>query len=284
MLTATQKSPTRWNIDREGVVFTVTPTSVSSMKNVCKALDVTAEAVREAIAEAQKPEPVTPISMTVDGREVRGASPLECLRAAIQCEGEFVRWSDREQLCALDIDGVTYDETGIASLGMHCGADMAWLSRNRGGRLIFAEDEVNTGYEKACATAVLLDIAGCEFLNNTRVPEHGVAWDAINPVQNGLAYLIDYVERGEVEERDVESYLRERGWEKGRRYPHEECPIDPSTITGDDPVIPLDLGIYCYRCAGVSGRGFSFYPGKREAAPHPLITAAREWVHWGHLE
>jgi hypothetical protein len=104
-----------------------------------------------------------------------------------------------------------------------------------------------------------------------------------------------------------EEWLEEKNWNLGQRYPHTECPIDPCEISGNDPVVVFDNGVYCYRCgrltpytalvAGVTRKrslvrqaAWSFVPWdqaqhylRNEYVPDKIAElvyrAAIKWVH-----
>lgn len=144
---------------------------------------------------------------------------------------------------------------------------------------------------RAAAAVVLLDIAahhavtGVELLANTRAPT-GEVWTDTGA---GLAWAVACAEGGELseaEEEEVEGWLAANGLTRGQRASHDLCPIDPCHVSGDDPVIALDSGVWCHRCHGVNGVGFVGYAqllGVRDPEPLPVLEAARNAAHWGHV-
>lgn len=299
MITVERATKTRWLVEVGGRKVRADPLSATSLKKAGDTLGVEPDAIRAAIDVAERPPEPEGFTLTVDGFSVERETPLEALRVAFLVEGEFIRWDGRDRLCAVDVDiekGVERlgDEV-VADWGRKAGAELAWETRSGGGRLVFCADEINTAEEKACAAAVLLDLGDVfgvdrvEILSNTRKPPGVVAWDSINPVSGSMLILVASAqgrEWGEAEDDEIEVFLASRGLARGVRAPHEFCPIEPKPVAGDDPVIALDGGIYCYRCANTGGDGFRSYGsllGLGVRSGVDLIDYAHARVHWGHV-
>jgi hypothetical protein len=142
-------------------------------------------------------------------------------------------------------------------------------------------------------------ITGIELKTDTRHPAYPRTGDGAKcgPVRRGggsdvlraMWSLLD----GETDEPDedaVADWLRERGMEFGKRYPHSRCPIKPSNKENRDPVIVLDGGIYCHACDS-EGRGFrswrsllSVRPGaRRRNVVFDMVKHVTHWTHAKHI-
>ncbi|MFO0931037.1 MAG: hypothetical protein U0736_29065 [Gemmataceae bacterium] len=80
----------------------------------------------------------------------------------------------------------------------------------------------------------------------------------------------------------VEDWLAARGLERGRRYPHESCPIDPHAGSHGDPVVVLDGGVFCHHC---NADGDGFRPWHRllpAMGVSVLEVLVRNFAHWPH--
>lgn len=273
------------------------PASVHSQRDVCKDKGVSrvelVEAVKIAINGAT---PAGAFEMTVDGVPVEVSNdPLAQLDAACEMGGEFIRWKDRTRLAALDIDTTeAWDRPTLRRLAEKAGANRYWLSRNNGGRLVFVNDDMCSAEERAIVATLLLDIGimphveKVELLRHTRAPTGTAYKDASNWAGNTMSWTIaqaEYTEPDPADEREAAEWLAVEGMEIGSRYPHEMCPLDPRPAGGDDPVVPLEGGMYCHRCAGVTGKGFRSWGEmihERKTEAHWLVEAARQRVPWAH--
>ena len=290
-----------WVVSRGALEVNVRPRSISSVKAAAKELQCSRGEVRQAMEDYKHrddaPEPfVLTIGSGDNLVEIEGATPLLALDEACKAPGEFIRWSGTDELCAVDIDTTrAMDRAWIHDLAYRGGADRAWLSRNGGGRLVFQNDATNSARERACAAAVLLDIAyhadvdRVEILSNTRKPTGPVIAETEALKDGGsIPWLIAHVVGKEISEAQAESvdgWLERVGLQRNRRAPHSLCPIEPKRVKGDNPVIALDGGVYCYRCANTNGDGFRSYGallGEWEEKANPLVEAARRRVHWEH--
>ncbi|MHB1424871.1 MAG: hypothetical protein ACYC3I_17000 [Gemmataceae bacterium] len=80
----------------------------------------------------------------------------------------------------------------------------------------------------------------------------------------------------------IDEWLAEHSLERGRRYPHEYCPIDPHAHSHGDPVVVLDRGIFCFHCEGA---GDGFRPWHRllpTTGISVLETLVKHLTHWVH--
>lgn len=264
----------------------VDPLSPISIRRAADELGVPEADVRAALFP-----PEEPIEFTVWNGDAAysAAEPLDALDAALAAAqpDDFLRWSKRNTLCAVDIDvHAARSAAWLAELADTSGARRAWLTKSGGGRLIFA----GKGAEgMAAAAVVLLDwgapdwVERVELLANTRAPRGDVLrllgadidWLRARAVGDALS---------DFDRDEVDAYLQREGLSRGRNS-HDLCPIAPGEGAGKgDPVFVGDNGVYCHRCAGVNGDGWRPWARLLGVAqePHPLILAARERVHWAH--
>lgn len=80
----------------------------------------------------------------------------------------------------------------------------------------------------------------------------------------------------------LDQWLDERGLERGHRYPHDVCPINPCPGSHSDPVVVLDGGIFCHHC---NAEGDGFRPWHRllpASCTSVLETLVKNLTHWRH--
>jgi hypothetical protein len=80
----------------------------------------------------------------------------------------------------------------------------------------------------------------------------------------------------------VDEWLSAHGLERGHRYPHEYCPIDPHTGSHGDPVVVLDGGVFCFHCNS-DGDGFrpwhQLLPATGTSVLEVLVKNLTHWTH-----
>ena len=311
------EAPTRangkWTVRAGGVSDRVNPDAAREVKQAAKALGVPEDAVRAVLAaglaeqrrrlDAAAATPATtaaPFTVAAWDRgqtraqrqEFTAADPLEALDQACTSGLEFLSWAGgRDRLCAVDVDvtpeGGIYRATDLAHVVRRTGADRGWVTRSRGLRLVFGAADHLTALQRALVGILLgglgsADPSRVEIKTDTRRPSSRVE---IGDTPTGVA--ADYAAgRGGLEavgEDAVAEWLAPRGmaYAPETRYPHDLCPIAPGSTGGTDPVVIRVEGIQCYRCG--TFRHWSALLADRPAEPHPLIVAARSWVHLGHM-
>jgi hypothetical protein len=220
----------------------------------------------------------------------------------------YWRWSGVDNLAAVDIDVVRDAEPGRRFTDAEIPGLLAqaaplpkwgWVTRSGGVRLIFTAADGLTAGARAAAYLMLTDLAlddrirrsppGIEVLSNTRRPPEGnTVWESDRT--SGVADLAGRLRSrgGEaaVTPEEVAAWLEGRGLSYGR-WPHEQCPVEPGASSSHrDPVIIREDGVYCHRCAGLSGRGWipwSRLVGAREAGEaDPVAAMVLHWTHWAH--
>lgn len=243
------------------------------------------------------------------GPHVSNADPVEAYRDAAKVTltgtspdnpGEL-EWSHRDPLRLLDVDyhGTTPGiDQGDLVAKLAC---RAW-SPSSGGLGLHALYTDTAGYtadQLAAVDAVrvaLLDpcVSGCEVKTNGRQPSSP---DAIT-VNNGtdelfLGGLGSLISHCGVSDAAIDAWLAEHRMEKGRRYDHDRCPINPLHHSRQKgPVLVTEHGVYCHSCAGRD----EWYLGARKAgwAPFALLVSgdkpllgatidcAEHLTHWAH--
>ena len=275
-------------VTRDGATLRVDPKSASSLRSAAKVLGCAAGEIVAAVARAGAPPEVFRVATTLPEGRYECTEPLAALDAALASGARFLRWDGTDRMVAVDVDVVQAFDS-VAPVAEAAGADRAWVTDSGGLRLIFAAAAPLTARERGELAVELLalrampQVERVEFLATTR--------RAPSPVSTHTApvsWLLAHAEGGELSEAEcseVEAWLAEHGLARGRRHSHDTCVIDPCETSGTPPVVPLDGGIYCYRCAGVTGDGFRSYAtilGCATAVAHPLLAAARARVHWAH--
>src|SRR5262249_28943168 len=80
----------------------------------------------------------------------------------------------------------------------------------------------------------------------------------------------------------VEEWLAAHGLERGHRYSHEYCPIDPHPGSHSDPVVVLDGGVFCHHC-DADGNGFRpWHTLLPTTGASVLEVLVRNLTHWTH--
>lgn len=299
----------------------VHPDDGASARRAAKKLGVPVDELRAAVEAAmQKPSTPTPAEPSTGQAEVWVDEPGKeseiavgsTLRSALTnalagTTGRFLRWGGVGAMACLDVD-VRHEAVGWldesvegvfrATIGPL--PFVAWRSRGGGLHAIYEADAPGTGYgltaaQKAALAALLTpalatpSIQQIEVIPRTRRPPGPVVWfDVRYAVANLRARLAGRGEEGAVEPHEVEALLQRMGLERGQRYPHERCPShDAGPTSGQDPVIVLEDGIHCHRCAGVRGAGW--FPWARllrglgaVASRDPIVDMAANRVHWPH--
>lgn len=258
----------------------------------------------------------------------RDDEPIKAFEKALNwadcVQGEpVIFWTGTDQLAALDIDWhhLPADKrptdsqlSGFLSK-LNVAPSYSWRTHGSGLRLIY---EARYGLT-AGEWAILAELAvrqrligsinptppsGIEIKSDTRHPLYKRGEQTCGPVsrhtQGGDLDRIVGALLGTavgVEDGAADEWLEEKGMDRGRRYPHRMCPIDPSHVSkNDDPVVPLDGGVYCYSCAGrgmaLPGmRSPGFAPYGRLVKPDEIIrrhnhlrNAVQNFAHWPHAE
>jgi len=234
-----------------------------------------------------------------DGTEVETASQADLVAVLARTPVDrLVTWADTDALCCLDIDyhGSTRPprrEQVEAWAERMAPTPLVWhLSRGGGVHAFFVAQPPFTAKMLAAAAAlrwaVIDPTAGVEL--KTQVRGAGSERLVVAPGgQDTLGVLSSWLGRDTVEADDVADWLAANDMQQGHRYPHDRCPIDPTTTSDRDPVTVGEKGVYCHRCAG---KGLSLGSRAPGFAPWAALCGApssgevggmvRNMAHWGH--
>jgi len=245
----------------------------------------------------------------VDGRRLTGDSPLESLLEALGIAdyGEpepVIEWPGTDRLAALDVDfharelARRPDNRQLDSLALLVRPRPAlhWITHGRGLRCIYVQAD---GYDaEDLASVAALSIVGLdptatiEIKSETRHPRYPRPdYPAAGAVQvNDQLLNLGELKRllgSTVSDDEVAAWLAEHGLTVGSKYPHDRCPIDPSTVSHGDPVFVGDEGIFCHKCdasglsIGSAPPGFAPYSALIAGGlDSKVLSAVRHFVHW----
>jgi hypothetical protein len=207
-------------------------------------------------------------------------------------DDSVIEWESIDETAAVDFDwhGVPSPEAPQLTAAVYQCRPVprfAWITKNGGLRLIF-QRQGDVSAEVLAVAAVVsiysrLRPPAVELLTRTRHPRGDYLTfsgsDDIGALKQRLLGT-------EAPEEAVQEYLAEKGVEKGRRYPHSHCPIDPGhTSAAPDPVFVGDDGIHCHSCEGRTGRGFRSYASLTGTVlDSKLLTCVRSCTHWDHAK
>lgn len=210
----------------------------------------------------------------------------------------IVEWDDTQALGCLDVDyhgdnvpsQEWLDTTASTSL---LPKPYVWHLTPRGLHAFYPAVAGLTGEEVAAVAALrwrtLDPTAGVELKRQLRCPGAATLRKAVS-YESLATFVNDFL--GASGDVDPSSWLEANGLEIGRRYPHDQCPIEPTVASDNrDPVVVSDSGVFCHRCAGLGrqkGRNragyvpFSSLIGNSGSGI--LGTLVRRKTHWGHAQ
>lgn len=241
-----------------------------------------------------------PITLHVRGREqpietaTSTVEPFDAVASADPGIPDALIYWDDERLCCLDIDTDAPIPEHVAA---HCATAVrprpAWWHRSRSGglHLYYTPCDGFSGRELAAVAAVWVR----QFDRSWRVELKQVTR---HPAQTGdpLRTQTPLADVSHVrawlyataDDAEAARWMETHGYELGRRYSHDRCPIEPRDTSGTDPVVVLDRGIYCHRCEGVGRRRGSHRPGfvpfshlTNASLSAPLRRCVDHFTHWG---
>jgi hypothetical protein len=208
---------------------------------------------------------------------------------ALQGPGEVIEWDGRAATCALDLDFHGGEAPPSHDLRMHATRlapqpSTYWITRSGGLRCIYHACEAFDAEELAACAAIPLSLAypdaTIELLSRTRKPP-GEVFSCVQTTQIPLSFGT----RLTAESSSISTWLIERGFTIGERYPHSQCPKNPSERArgNSNPVVVRDDRIHCYICEA-DGRGghwsFAALAGEREQTQFKMCVD--NLTHWGH--
>lgn len=209
----------------------------------------------------------------------------------------LVCWTDQKQLACLDVDYHTESPPPRTHLETWVEARVqpkpaAWHFSRGGGLHLFYVAAGGLDANELAAVAALRfrtidSTAGVELKAQVRGPGAERVHVATAQDTQGLtAWLGGGIE---ADEQAVQEWLDANNLERGQRYDHDRCPIDPSDTATNQPVVVGDHGIKCHRCAG---KGFTFGSRTPGFVPYAALTGGassgevgamvRGLVHYGH--
>lgn len=223
----------------------------------------------------------------------------DALCAKIEVADPVVEWDGVDEWCVVDIDfheGSVPDADYLRQV-----ADTLrpvpvawWLSRSGGLHVLFSRYEGRAADGLAVSAAVSLaarfPTAGIEIKHSTRQPGGEVV--RRRPTGLGDAYG-RFSGDTSLAGGDVASFLSDRGLSPGERYPHEQCPVNPSPRAAGNspPVCAYDDHIYCFICAADGVRRGSRTPGYFPLAKlcgsvqaSMFRLCVDNFTHWQHAQ
>lgn len=206
-----------------------------------------------------------------------------------------IQWVDVESLCGLDVDfhkglePLPHELIGFCDMIRPTPFEF-WLTKSGGLRLMYKQSGQYTADEIAAVAAYRIaerfPTATFEFLTRTRRPPGEVYRPTCGSAD------LDYVRKllgQSVEGTDYSEYLEAHGFVVGQRYPHIQCPVNPSRRAegNADPVRVFEDHIDCRICAADGMKRGSKTPGY---FPYVALTGDRiqsltasaviNFVHW----
>jgi hypothetical protein len=215
---------------------------------------------------------------------------------------EILEWEDVNELALLDVDFHTagrkpslewVETTAMTKLSP---VPMLWhTSKNGGLHAYYRRSGSFTANEQASLGALIWKthdpIGTVEVKKVTRgLGSALIHTPAGDPDIQRAAKLWLAQGASEIADSQVQDWLESEGFEVGKRYGHERCPINPTPHepSHGEPVVVTEAGIHCFRCASQmlgGGRrpGFILWSsliGGRDAGFLRLIV--EKLTHWGH--
>lgn len=217
---------------------------------------------------------------------LQGTEPATLFKQALDTtitKPTLIIWNDRDSICAVDVDyhntKSVFDDPTILFRLVTPSPRFAWVTKSGGLRLIYLKDERTTAYEYAVLAMLCIkhhdNRASVEFKTDTWHPKSVIkgkkCGDVIeSPQQYDDGILAEYMGSYSIDQGKIDSYLEDKGYEIGKRYTHEQCPINPTKGDKRSPVNITPRGIYCYVCSAED----RFYDGIKKTpgfVPYGLL-------------
>lgn len=295
----------RWTFRRGDLSDLANPDDAAAMRRTARVLGCE-EAELRAAAKTSTAEPgARNVALQVWNGKAEPESVREPLSPGLIVPklsmARRVSWSDPALLAcvALQLEPgspASQREAG-ESLCSSSGADAAWVRSGTAWLLFAAEDDV-PAHHKAAASAFAIDrfdasprVISAEIRTDFSPPGPADLWAGHTPLAAAAWRATSpSAERIEADDHRVSDLLERLGLHTGaERFAHDLCPINPSHLSGRDPVVVLDRGVWCHSCDGRTGDGWRTWSEllveSRESGlrlAHPWVDAARSWVHWEH--
>lgn len=182
---------------------------------------------------------------------------------------------------------------------------LIWITHGGGGRMVHIRVGQFAANELALLSAFYIVRnshrfyypTGVEVKSSTRHPHYSRGEQKASPpmsggptlTEHGVRYAVCQIlgayggDDAEYDPDEVVEFLEERGLSDKDRFPHTECPFDPSESSGNDPVVILDSGIYCHKCGKLEPFAKLLGNGQN-ASKNPLLVAVKRMTHFAQAE
>ncbi len=268
---------------------------------------------------AAEPTPVVrtePLRMRVrairapssDAIDVEGGDPIKAFQDALRFvrdEQSVIYWKGTKNLALLDVDfhGTTPPSRTLALttlVKLRPVPFVSWVSHGGGLHALYHPQAGLDADEIAAAAALsirdLLPTAAIEVISVTNHPiptrtKNGVkqrcselSWQD-QTLDGALRQWMGTEDEDSVDEEEIEDWLDARGMQIDQRYNHTFCPFDPSESGGNDPVLPNEQGVTCFKCYGQGHSSGGFQPWSKLIHGRTIsriLSSARALVPWEH--
>jgi hypothetical protein len=240
--------------------------------------------------------------------EFTGTNPGEVFEQALQHDSlnpnsqPLIYWDDTKHLAAVDLDvedGQPELEFEVLISTFTPCPLFAWKTHGGGLRLVYTSQDIFTAEELAALAiytlSFTLEYKNIELKKSTRHPRYvkDRTLHCSEPMKfiqtTDITGLMKYLRRFHVDDKEVQEWLEEQGFEKGKRYPHTKCPVDPSKTGKSDCVLVGEKGIKCYICEahgvthGSHNPGFFPYAAFIENTESTLLyKCVKNYTHLEH--
>lgn len=272
----------------------------------------------DALVPANQTQHITvvdPITITVRGRiqsNEQGQSfnhtePQSLVRdllthKPVAVSEPLLTWSDPTRLAVLDIDyhhGYVPPAAHLELWAMQTQpAPFAYhISHGGGVKMYYAQQDHLDANELAAAAAIHWrmhePMGETEICTSSRHPLYPRGSQSCGPVRfltqtTDIPAVAEWLKQ-DVADEQVDAWLSEAGFERGQRYTHDRCLIEPYATASDTPVFAGDLGIHCFVCAAKGrslgyGRkpGFVSYTQVFRGSDTTIRNLVRNFCHWEH--
>ena len=270
---------------------------------LCDEAERTGQPVVWLVPEEEPPPPPGHLRLTIREMDAAGGTVVDGLgepllrdHLAATPVTRLLCWTDRASMLCLDIGYHNTSPPPRQHLEAWVEAlrprPVAWhYSKGGGAHLFYVATGRFTAEELAAAAALRFRTvdpsAGLDLVVQVRgAGDETIRWNQASADGAGT-----WVPGGTLEPGDstVTDWLTENGMTMHGRYDHAKCPIDPGGDAQREPVVVMDIGVFCFRCAA---RGLSLGSRKPGMAAYSALTCTqggsdlgrlvRNRVHWGH--
>lgn len=234
------------------------------------------------------------------------ATLVEILSTRYDLVEPVVQWEGVHHLAAVDLDateGYAWTDRTVEHFLQHFAPRpaFAWRTHGDGLRLLYVQQAGFTAEAIASLACTNLSrLKPYDSLEVKRITRHplgvkdGCTCGPVHRLQQecdrrALNAWFEWADPGGGE---VQRWLEDHQFTRGRKYGHAHCPVQPSTTAQGTPVLVGDHGITCFVCEahgvtnGASKPGFFPYSallGRSNAVSH-LALLVRNLTHWTHAQ